>query len=101
MLKEVDANINENFANSVCFIFRNGKQSFNIEYTRFLNKVGQIVIPSDQRNISEITINDSPAIVSKEDGQYTLTYQKGKTNLLFFSDGLPYSECEKIIASIR
>lgn len=101
VLTEIETNVNEDFANSVCFVFQNGKQNFSIEYTRFWDNVVPICVPSDRHNIFETTINDAPAIVSEEDGQYTITYQKDKTNFFFFSVDVPYSECEKIIKSIK
>lgn len=101
VLTEIETNVNEDFANSVCFVFQNGKQNFSIEYTRFWDNVVPICVPSDRHNIFETTINDAPAIVSEEDGQYTITYQKDKTNFFFFSVDVPYSECKKIIKSIK
>lgn len=101
VLTEVDTNVNENYANTVRFIFRKNKQTISIDYERYWNDVGQIGIPSDHYNISETEINGSPAIVSKEDNQYTITYQKDKTVFFMFADGVPYDECEKIVESIK
>lgn len=101
VLTEVDTNVNENYANTVRFIFRKNKQTISIDYVRYWNDVGQIGIPSDHYNISETEINGSPAIVSKEDNQYTITYQKDKTVFFMFADGVPYDECEKIVESIK
>lgn len=101
VLTEIDTNVNENVANSVCFSFQNGTKNFSIEYTRFWNDVVPIGVPSDHFNISETSVNGVSAIISKEDGQYTLTYQNGKTNFFFFAVDLSYDECEKIIKSIK
>lgn len=101
VLADIDINVNEDYANTICFIFRNGKQNFSIAYTRYWNEREQIGIPSDQYNIYETKVNDSPAIVSKEDNQYTITYQKGNFVFFMFTDGVPYDECEKIIDSIK
>ena len=93
---------NENSsATSVTFDFYNGEQSINISYDKFHNEVGQIGIPSDRYNISETEVNGSPAIVSKEDNQYTITYQKDKTVFFMFTQNVPYDECEKIVESIK
>lgn len=93
---------NENSsATSVTFDFYNGEQSINISYDKFHNEVGQIGIPSDHYNISETEVNGSPAIVSKEDNQYTITYQKDKTVFFMFTQNVPYDECEKIVESIK
>ena len=101
VLVDIDTNVNESFANSVAFTFQKDNQNFSIEYTKFWDEVAPMVIPSDHYNISETEVNGYPAIVSKEDNQYTITYQKDKMNFFFFSVDVPYSECEKIIESIQ
>ena len=101
ILTEVETNVNESFANTVRFIFENHKQNFSIEYTKYYDEIPQVVIPSDHYNISETEVNGSPAIVSKEDGQYTITYQKNKTVFFLFSQDVSYDECDEIIQSIR
>lgn len=101
VLTDIDININEDYANTVCFIFRNGQQNFSIDYTKYCKETSQIGIPSDHYNISETMVNDSPAIVSKEDNQYTITYQKDKTVFFMFAEDVPYDECEKIVESIK
>ncbi len=101
VLTEVDTNVNENFANTVCFTFENGKQTFNIDFTKFYNEIPSVGIPSDHFNISETKVNGSYAIVSKEDDQYTITYQKEKTVYFMAARDVPYSECEKIVESIK
>ncbi len=101
VLADIDINVNEDYANTICFIFRNGKQNFSIAYTRYWNEREQIGIPSDQYNIYETKVNDSPAIVSKEDNQYTITYQKDKTVFFMFAEDVSYDECEKIVESIK
>ena len=93
---------NENSsATSVTFDFYNGKQSINISYDKFHNEVGQIGIPSDHYNISETEVNGSTAIVSKEDNQYTITFEKDKNVFFMFTQDVPYDECDKIVASIK
>ena len=93
---------NENSsATSVTFDFYNGEQSINISYDKFHNEVGQIGIPSDHYNISETEVNGSLAIVSKEDNQYTITFEKDKTVFFMFTQDVPYDECEKIVESIK
>lgn len=101
VLTRIDTNLNENFADDVCFIFEKGKQNFSVSYTRYYSDIPKIVIPSDDYNISEAEVNGSSAIVSKEDNQYTITYQKDKTVFFMFADGVPYDECEKIVESIK
>lgn len=101
VLTEVDTNVNENYANTVRFIFRKNKQTISIDYVRYWNDVGQIGIPSDHYNISETEINASPAVVSYEDDQYTITYQKSKTVFFMFTQDVLYEECQKICDSIK
>lgn len=101
VLTEVNTNVDENFANTVRFIYEKGKQNFSLTFTRFYDEIPNIGIPSDHYNISETEVNGSSAIVSKEDNQYTITYIKNKTEFHMFSDDVPYDECEKIVESIR
>lgn len=101
VLTSVSTNINENVANSVRFLYKYKQQTISLSYKIFWNDVSNIVIPSDHYNISETQVNGSPAIISKEDGQYTITYQNGKTVFVMFTVDVPYEECEKIVASIK
>ena len=101
VLTKVDTNINENFTDTVRFIFEKGKENFSLSYTKYYNEIPKILIPSDHYNISETDINGSPAIISKEDYQYTIVYLKGKTKFYMFSVDVSYDECEKIIESIK
>lgn len=101
VLTDIDTNVNENYANIVSFTFNKGDKAISIDYTRYWNDVSQIGIPSDHFNISETQVNGSSAIVSKEDNQYTITYQKDNIVFLMFTQDVPYDECEKIVKSIR
>lgn len=101
ILTDVDINVNKDHANTVRFIYWKDNQNFSIDYTRYWNEVDRIGIPSDHYNISETEVNGSPAIVSKEDNQYTITYQKDKTVFFMFAQDVPYDECEKIVESIK
>ena len=100
VLTVVETNVNEKVGNTVRFIFRKDNQNFSIDFSNYIGNVPQIVIPSDHYNISETEVNGSPAIVSKEDNQYTIAYQKGKTVVYMFAQDVPYEECEKIVQSI-
>ncbi|MBQ9209114.1 MAG: DUF4367 domain-containing protein [Oscillospiraceae bacterium] len=51
--------------------------------------------------MTHIESNGYPAVVSKEDGQYTLVYGKNNILLTIYTVDVPYSECEKITESIR
>ncbi|MDE6678991.1 MAG: DUF4367 domain-containing protein, partial [Ruminococcus sp.] len=101
VLTEVDTNVNKDFANTVRFLFENRKQTLVIGYTKFWNEVVPMGIPSDHLNILETEVNGSPAIVSKEDNQYTIVYQKRKISFYMTAFDIPYNESEKIVASIK
>lgn len=100
-LESVESNVNEDFANIASFTFKNGNMSISFDFERYWNDTGKIVIPSDKYNISETTVNGNPAIVSKEDNQYTITFMNGKTSFFMFTQDVSYDECEKIVESIK
>ncbi|MCM1133554.1 MAG: DUF4367 domain-containing protein [Ruminococcus flavefaciens] len=99
-LTHIDTDVNKNYSNMVSFIYQKGNQDFSIDYTRYWDKLGHLTIPSDHYNLSETEVNGYPAVVSKEDKQYTITYQTGKTIFLMFARNVPYDECDKIVESI-
>lgn len=101
VLDFIDTNVNEDYANTVRFIFKNENQRISLDFIRYWNEIGKIGVPSDDFNISETEVNGYPAIVSKEDNQYTITYQKDKTVFFMFAQDVPYDECEKIVESIK
>lgn len=100
ILTHIDTNVSD-FSSDVCFIYENGKQHFSLDFEKFYGVIPEIGIPSDHFNISITEVNGSPAIVSKEDDQYTITYEKDKTVFFMFSVDVPYHECERIVASIK
>lgn len=89
------------YSNDINFVYANGKQSITLDFSRYWNDIGRLGIPSDSYNISEITINDSPAVISEEDNQFTLVYQNNKTVLYIFTQDVDYEECKKIVNSIK
>ena len=101
VLTEVSTNVDEGFANTVRFLYEKDKQCLSLAFKRFYDEIPDIGIPSDHYNISETEVNGSPAIVSKEDDQYTITYEKDKIVFVMFSVDVPYDECEKIVVSIK
>lgn len=101
ILESIGHNVNKNHANSVTFDFFNGNQSISFSFSRYWNKVGDVGIPSDHFNLSEIEVNGSTGIVSKEDNQYTLVYEKDKIITVMFTEDVDYSECEKIVQSFK
>ena len=101
ILTEVETNVNESFADEVCFIFEDDKKNFSFSYIKYHTEIPKAIIPSDHYNISETKVNGTPAIVSKEDNQYTIMYINGKIKFTMFSIDVPYEECEKIVNSIK
>lgn len=101
VLTEVDTNVNENYANTVNWRFVKNNSSICIIFTKYFGEKGNVVIPSDQYNLSERDVNGSPAIVSKEDNQYTIIFEKNQTEFFMFTQDVAYDECEKIVESIK
>lgn len=89
------------YSNDVKLVYTKGKESITFDVTRYWDEVGQIGIPSDKYNITETTVNGYPAIISKEDNQFTLAYQIDKTVIYIFTQDVDYAECDKIVASIK
>lgn len=89
------------YSNRTKFVFRNGEKSITFDVERYWNEVGQIGIPSDHYNITETTVNGHTAIISKEDNQFTMVYQVDKTVIMIFTQDVDYTECDKIVASIK
>lgn len=84
-----------------CFTFKKGKGSICFSYDYFANKIGSRTIPSDEYNLSEIEVNGTKAILSQEDDQYVVNYQKNNIIYVIFIQHVDYSECDKIIESIK
>ena len=89
------------YSNDVKLVYKKDKESITFDVSRYWSEVGQIGIPSDEYNIMETKVNGHTAIISKEDDQYTLVYQMDKTVAYIFTQNVDYSECEKIVASIK
>ncbi|MBE6842005.1 MAG: DUF4367 domain-containing protein [Ruminococcus sp.] len=100
-LKLVDnSNVDPNlFYNG--FTFKKGKGSIYFGYNYYIDEMGSVTVPSDEFNLSEIKVNGTTAILSQEDGQYVVNYQKDKIIYVIFIQHVDYSECDKIIQSIK
>ena len=99
-IRNVNYNENDSFS-SVSFDFYNGEKSISIAYDMFTGEIGKMGIPSDNFNISETKVNGHIAIISKEDNQFTITYKADNIVTCIFTQDVDYSECDKIIASIK
>ena len=100
-IDHINNNVDKEWCNRVSFVLKKDKESICFHFIRYWDEVGQIGIPSNEHNITETTVNGYNAIVSKEDNQYTITFVKDKTVFFMFTNKVPYSECEKIVNSIR
>ena len=86
----------------ISFLYCKDEMSIGIYYDIFDNpeEINNIKYPSDYLDTSKIEINGYPAIVLKEDGQFTLSYARDNVLLSIFTVNVPYEECDKIIESI-
>lgn len=100
-LTSISNNVNKEYANIISFTFENSDMSISLDYKRYWNGVTNTLIPSDEYNISEIEINGSATIVSKEDNQFTAHYVKDDTAYVIFTRNVSYDECDKIVSSIK
>lgn len=101
VLTDVDTNVNEGYENVVSFYFVKDNERICIDFMKYYNEIAKQGIPSDYYNISERDVNGATAIVSKEDNQYTIMYNKEKTVFFMFTQDVNYDECEKIVDSIK
>ncbi|MGN0665364.1 MAG: DUF4367 domain-containing protein [Huintestinicola sp.] len=85
-----------------CILFRydNSSQFITISIDSYIENM-QMGIPSDKHNISEIVVNDHTAVMSKEDDQMIVIFRSGDYMVNIFTQNVDYSECDKIINSIR
>ena len=100
-LTNTSNHITKDTCNTVRFFFNKDKQTINIDFERYWNEPLPVGIPSDQHNITEVIVNGTPAVISKEDDQFTIAYLKNNTLFFMFTRNVPYDECEKIVESIR
>lgn len=79
--------------------YRNRHEVIGFTYTCFADPDAYSSIPSDDMNLREVDVHGTPAIVSEEDGQYTIIFKKEALETIITSD-CGNSECDKIIASL-
>lgn len=86
----------------ILFTFENGSEKISLSYQYFHDgDLSNICIPSDEHNISEITVCGHHAIVSKEDNQMNLIFNSGYCVIDIFTQNVDYAECDKIVNSIK
>jgi len=83
------------------FTFKKGKASIHFSYMYYYDKIKPMDVPCNEFNLSEIEVNGAKAVLSQEDGQYVVNYIKDKILYTIFIQRVDYSECEKIIKSIK
>ena len=89
--------------NSIVFYYGKDEAKLTICYDVFFNPddISAVKYPSYEFNVEKITINNKPAVTSKEDGQFTLVYSNNNILMTIFTQNIPYDECDKIIESIK
>lgn len=88
-------------AKRLTFHYRKNNEYIVISYKELYDSNFKSNIPSDNFNLEEIQVNGKSAIVSKEDGQFTLIYYDGNMEYIISTNHLDYNECNKIVASIK
>ena len=101
-LTKVSCTDTEDFGNSAAFWFNRGKKEvITIDYFWFFNNNTEVNYPCDEFNLSEIEINGNPAILSKEDEQYTIVWKNGDIQCDICALNVDYDECDKVVASLK
>ena len=88
-------------AKKITFNYRKNNEFIVISYKELYDSNFKTNIPSDHFNLEEIQVNGKSAIVSKEDGQFTLIYYDDNMEYIIATNHLDYNECNKIVASIK
>ncbi len=84
------------------FTFSKGNRYVSINFSKFHNEDSLSVgIPSDEHNLTEITVNGHTGIKSMEDNQMVITFASGTVVFNMFTQEVDYDECEKIIESLK
>ena len=102
-LGDYNHNIAEGYCTSVDFWFyRDRKEVFSISYNLFFDPSNGTSIPSDHFNLYEIEADGNPAIISQEDGQYTVIFKdKNRVETVIYMNHLDYDECDRVVASLK
>ena len=101
ILTEFEAD-NDDFSKYVHFTYKNGKQFIFLNFEEYHDGLPEKTgIPSDEHNITEIKINEHPAIMSREDNQMIVICQYDNKSNDIFAQDVPYDECDKIINSYK
>lgn len=101
MLKHMGDSTNDPDCIYNSFTFKKGKASIYFSYMYYYDKIKPMDVPCNEFNLSEIEVNGTKAVLSQEDGQYVVNYIKDKILYTIFIQRVDYSECEKIIKSIK
>ena len=101
VLGNCDHHSADGYCTSVDFWFyRERDEVFQITYNLYADPSYYSSIPSDHFNLREINVQGIPAIVSEEDGQYTMIMKNEGLETIITSD-CGYTECDQIVASLE
>ncbi|MCC8042987.1 MAG: DUF4367 domain-containing protein [Oscillospiraceae bacterium] len=102
ILTDMYTNKNE-YSDVAAFTFTNGTRYVALCFTNYHddNSLSGIGIPSDEHNLTEITVNGHTGIKSMEDNQMVVSFASGTVIYNMFTQDVDYSECDKIIELIR
>lgn len=92
---------NEDVAKRLTFHYIKNNETIAISYKELYDSNFKSGIPSDHFNLEEVQVNGKSAIISKEDGQFTLIYYDDNVEYIIATNHLDYDECNKIVASIK
>lgn len=103
ILTDTEINNNaENYVKIMVFVYENENQRITITCREYLNEVPRIGMASERHNFTEMTfLNGAKAVISREDNQMNFLYNREKFVLSIFTQNVDYSECEKIVKSIK
>jgi hypothetical protein len=91
---------NNGFSNYIHFTYEKENQLISLTFEEYPDKPPESIgIPSDEHNIYEISLNGHVAAMSKEDNQINVLCIYDLKLIGLFTDGVDYSECDKILES--
>lgn len=83
----------------IAMIYEKDNQLINFTFESCMD--GLMGIPSDEHNISEITVNGHTAIMSREDNQMIAIFRSGDFYVTIITKNVDYTECDNILNSIK
>ncbi len=102
-LGNINQHTTEGYLNDIDFTFYDASGNvIQICYNQWSEESLTSTIPCDEYNLTETTVGEYSAIISKEDGQYVIIF-RNETNLesAIWMEGVDYEECDRIVASLE